>query len=120
MDELLIQKAQELGRLLGQSEEYKAVNRSQQRLEQDRDATAALNRLMELEGAIASALQRGIEPTNDVKNEYERVFTTIQSSPAYQAYVAAQSNFDKKLVKVNEEISRGIESGSKSRIILPT
>jgi hypothetical protein len=30
----------------------------------------------------------------------------LQSSPVYQGLVAAQSNFDKLLTRVNEEISR--------------
>jgi cell fate (sporulation/competence/biofilm development) regulator YlbF (YheA/YmcA/DUF963 family) len=120
MSELLQEKAQELGRLLGQSDEYKAVSRAQQRLSEDRDAVAAMNRLAELEHEVATSLQSGREPSDAVKDEYEQVFSRLQASPAYQQYVAAQSNFDKKLVKVNEEISRGIESGSRSRIILPT
>ncbi len=120
MDELLRLKAEDLGRLLGQSAEYSAVERSRQRLEDDRGMLAALSRLADLEGEIAAALRRGEEPSDGVKTEYEQVFSTLQSSPVYQEYVAAQSNFDKKLLKVNEEISRGMESGSRSRIILPT
>jgi hypothetical protein len=34
--------------------------------------------------------------------------------------VAAQSNFDKLLTRVNDEISRGMEMGAQSRIILPS
>jgi cell fate (sporulation/competence/biofilm development) regulator YlbF (YheA/YmcA/DUF963 family) len=120
MNEILSQKAQELGRLLGQSQEYQAVTRAQQRLTDDREAVAAMNRLNELENEVTTSLQNGLEPSDAVKGEYERVFSALQSSPAYQEYVAAQSNFDKQLVRVNEEISRGIESGSRSRIILPS
>ena len=45
-------------------------------------------------------------------------FGTLQASAAYQGLVAAQSNFDKLLQRVNEEIGKGIEAGSQSRIIL--
>ena len=34
--------------------------------------------------------------------------------------IAAQSNFDRILTKVNEEISKGVELGATSRIILPS
>jgi hypothetical protein len=38
----------------------------------------------------------------------------------YQALVAAQSNFDRVMSRINEEIARGIEAGAQSRIILPS
>jgi hypothetical protein len=38
----------------------------------------------------------------------------------YQGLVAAQSNFDRVMGRVNEEIARGIEAGEQSRIILPS
>jgi cell fate (sporulation/competence/biofilm development) regulator YlbF (YheA/YmcA/DUF963 family) len=120
MNDPLVMKAQELGRLLGQTPEYQAVTRAQQRLSEDREAVASMNRLAELENEVATALHRGQEPEDDIKQEYETVFSRLQSSAVYQQYVAAQTNFDKKLMKVNEEISNGIESGSKSRIILPS
>jgi hypothetical protein len=44
----------------------------------------------------------------------------VQASPVYQQLVAAQTNFDKILRRVNEEISRGMEAGAQSRIILPS
>jgi hypothetical protein len=38
--------------------------------------------------------------------------------PGYQALAAAQSNFDRLMMRVNEEIAKGIEAGEQSRIIL--
>lgn len=120
MSDVLIEKARELGRLLGQTAEYQAVTRAQQRLEDDREAVAAMNRLAQLENEVASALRGGREPSDPVKAEYEQLFSTLQSLPGYQAFVAAQTNFDKQITKVNDEISRGIDTASRSRIILPS
>lgn len=114
------ERAQELGRLLGQSDEYKALSRARQALGEDRAAVTAMNRLDELERAIATALQAGQEPDDETKEEYERIFGELQSSPAYQAIAAAQSNFDKLLHHMNQEISQGMEAGAQSRIILPS
>lgn len=114
------ERAQELGRLLGQSDEYKALGRARQRLTDDQGAVTAMNRLDTLEREISAALHGGQEPAEEAKQEYERAFTTLQGSPAYQGLVAAQSNFDKLLQKVNDEISRGMESGAQSRIIIPS
>lgn len=120
MSELLIEKARELGRLLGQTPEYQAVTRAQQRLESDREAVATMNRLAELEIEVAAALRNGHEPADTLKAEYEQVFSTLQSLAEYQGFIAAQTNFDKQVSKVNDEISRGIDTASRSRIILPS
>ena len=114
------EKAGELGRLLGQGDEYRALARARERMSGDRECVHALNRLAELEQTVAEVLERGEEPPVDLREEYERVFSDLQGSPVYQAVVAAQSNFDKVLARVNEEILAGIEAGSRSRIILPT
>ncbi|MGH7464978.1 MAG: YlbF family regulator [Longimicrobiales bacterium] len=114
------ERAQDLGRLLGQSDEYKAVGRARDRLTADGDAVAAMSRLDALEREIAAALHSGQEPEETAKQEYEAVFSTLQASASYQGMVAAQSNFDKLLARVNEEISRGMELGAQSRIILPS
>ena len=118
MSEGMTERARELGRILGQSEEYKALGRARQRLDEDRDAVAAVNKLAELEGEIAATLRAGQEPSQEAQQAYEASFGTLQGSAAYQGLVAAQSAFDKLLAKVNEEIGKGIEAGAQSRIIL--
>jgi cell fate (sporulation/competence/biofilm development) regulator YlbF (YheA/YmcA/DUF963 family) len=114
------EKARELGRLLGQSPEYQALDRARTRAMDDRDLNTSLNRMAELERDISTTLRGGQEPPQATQDEYELVFSTLQSSAIYQGLVAAQANFDKILGRVNEHISEGIESGSRSRIILPT
>ena len=113
-------RAQDLGRLIGQSEEYKALSRSREALSNDKSAVGRLNRLSELEREISIALQQGAEPAEAIQQEYERLFQELQVSPLYQALAVAQSNFDKVLMRVNEEIGKGIEAGAQSRIILPS
>jgi cell fate (sporulation/competence/biofilm development) regulator YlbF (YheA/YmcA/DUF963 family) len=120
MTDSIRERAQELGRQLGQSEEYKALARARQRLTEDRAAVTAMNQLDALEQQVSLALHQGQEPSDEIKQEYERLFSELQGSPVYQGLVAAQSNFDKVLARVNEEISRGMEAGAQSRIILPS
>lgn len=116
----LKERARELGRLLGQGDEYRALHRARERLSEDRPSITHLNRIAELEQSVATLLERGEEPGPELREEYERVFSELQSSPIYQGLVAAQSNFDRVLARVNEEILAGIESGARSRIILPS
>lgn len=120
MADHIADKAKELGRLLGQTPEYQALDRARARIHEDRELTKVINTLAQLESEIAQSLQRGMEPPDETKQKYEQNFAVLQSSPVYQGLVAAQSNFDKQLTRVNEHISQGIEAGSQSRIILPT
>src|SRR5690606_4814976 len=89
------EKARELGRLLGQTEEYRALQRARQRIGEDREANELIQRLSVLEVQITQALQRGETPSEALQAEYEQVFDELQASPAYQQFVAGQANFDR-------------------------
>lgn len=120
MFENVSEKARELGRLLSQTEEYRALHRAREAVDGDREVTSLLNRLVDLEDTVARSMQRGEEPGAEVRDEYEQVFSAVQGNAVYQRLVAAQSNFDRILMRVNEEIARGMEAGAQSRIILPS
>lgn len=113
------EKARDLGRLIGQTDEFKALDRARARIGEDRDVTTAVNRLTELEEQMATTLRDGKEPGPEVQEEYESTFNTLQASPVYQGLVAAQANFEKIMARVNQNVSEGIESATHSRIILP-
>lgn len=119
MNEVMLEKAKDVGRLLGQSDEYKALQRARERLNEDREAVELVNRLAELERELQGALQQGQQPDEEQQKEYEETFSRLQSGSTYQSLVAAQSNFDRVLQKVNEQIGEGIEAGGKSSIIMP-
>ncbi len=113
-------KARELGRLLGQTSEYQALDRARTRALEDRELSVSLNRMGEMERQIGQLLRSGQEPSAEIQQEYETLFSQLQASSVYQGLVAAQANFDKVLARVNDHITEGIEAGSRSRIILPT
>jgi cell fate (sporulation/competence/biofilm development) regulator YlbF (YheA/YmcA/DUF963 family) len=113
------EKAREIGRLLSQTEEYKAVKRAHDRMGEDRDTITAMNRLADLEDQITMALRSGREPEAALQEEFAQLAEQVQQKTAYQAVIAAQTNFDRLMGRINEEIGRGIEAGEQSRIILP-
>lgn len=120
MFEMISEKAHDLGRQLSQTEEYRALRRAREAVDGDRELVTRLNHLLELEDQVSGAIQRGEAPEESVRSDYEQIFSEVQASPVYQQLVAAQSNFDKVLLRVNEEIARGMEAGAQSRIILPS
>ncbi len=114
------ERAREIGRLLAQTEEYKALRRANDQLAGDREAVTLLNRMADLQEELARVLQSGQEPSPEMQEEYEGLAEQLERRSAYQGVVAAQSNFDRLMMRVNEEIGRGIEADEQSRIILPS
>jgi len=112
-------KAKELGRLLGQTDEYKAVKRAREGLDGASEIRAQMQRLEMLSQQIETHLKQQREPPKDLTDEYEQLMSSIQAHPKYQQYVAAQSNFEKIMLRVNEHIMEGIKQGAESPIIVP-
>ena len=118
--EMLAERAREVGRLVAQTDEYKALKRANDRLEEDRESIQLLNRLRDLQYGIANALQVGREPSEEQQQEYEQLIEQLQTRTGYQGVVAAQANFDRLMMRINEDIAKGIEAGEQSRIIFPS
>jgi cell fate (sporulation/competence/biofilm development) regulator YlbF (YheA/YmcA/DUF963 family) len=110
-------KAQELGRLIGQSAEYKAMRRAEGALREDQETVARLDRIQQLARQVDQAIAQGQMPDPAVAEDYETAVRELETSASGQAYVVARANFDKLMAKVNEQISQGIEKGAASSII---
>jgi cell fate (sporulation/competence/biofilm development) regulator YlbF (YheA/YmcA/DUF963 family) len=115
---MLEDKAKDLGRAIGQSDEYKAVKRSSEALNLDVEATKLLRRMEAIRGDAQAMIDRGDEPTPEMEQELDALLSQVQTSQAYQRAVAAQDNFDKLMLRVNSWIADGIRAGATSSIIL--
>lgn len=116
----IMEMAKDLGQALGRTDEYQALNRAATAVNDDRDLTALQTELQKLESDMVSDLQRGKEPEEASRERYEELARDLQARPEFQRLIAAQSNFEKLLQKVNETISQGIQEGARGRIILPS
>ena len=116
---MIEEKAVELGRLIGQTEEFKAVNRARDGLEDISEIKAQTQRLEMLAHNMEEMLKKQQDPPKEMKEEYEHLMSSIQAHPNYQQLVAAQSNFDKIMHIVNEKILEGMKQGAESSIIIP-
>jgi cell fate (sporulation/competence/biofilm development) regulator YlbF (YheA/YmcA/DUF963 family) len=114
---MIDQKALELGRLLGQSEEYKAFLRASERLREDAACHQQLAEVERLARDIEQAAQQGREPAREAVEQYDRMLQSVQGNPVYQAVVAAQTNFEKLMTKINGKIFEGMKQGAASPII---
>jgi cell fate (sporulation/competence/biofilm development) regulator YlbF (YheA/YmcA/DUF963 family) len=110
-------KAKELGRLIGQSSEYKEVKRASDALNEDKDTVGLLQKMEELRMNAQRMLQQGQRPTEEMEKQLDGLLSQIQVRSSYQRLLAAQENFDKTMAKVNDWILEGIEKGAASPII---
>lgn len=110
-------KAKDLGRIIGQSPEYKEIKRANETLNDDRETVTLLQQMEQLRVEAQRMMQRGERPTEDMEHKLDALLSQIQSKPSYQRLLVAQENFDKVMSRVNDWILEGIEKGATSSII---
>ena len=108
---MLDEKARELGRLIGQSSEYQAVKRANEALNGDRDAVALLRQMDQLRDEAQRMIERGENPTAEMEQQLDDLLSKVQVNSNYQRAIAAQENFDKTMLQVNNWITEGIREG---------
>ncbi len=116
----ITEKARELGRLLGQTNEYQTLKRAAAAADDDRDIVELRGKLEELDQRVATAIRTGEEPDATLVEEHDQIVTQLQAGSVFQSLIAAQMNFDKILTRTNQTITEGIEEGAEGRIILST
>jgi len=110
--------ARELGGALARTDEYQALKRAMDATSDDRELAELRNRIESLEASIETDLRVGKEPSDELKTAYADATEELQRLSVYQRLVAAQSNFEKVMYKVNRTVAEGIEEGARSRIII--
>jgi cell fate (sporulation/competence/biofilm development) regulator YlbF (YheA/YmcA/DUF963 family) len=116
----LMEMARDLGKAMARTEEYQALKRAISLADDDREIAELTRRLESLEARVHDALEQGKKPELELQNEYEAAVSRLQASSTYQRLIAAQSNFDRVVQRVNQTIAQGLDEGAQSRIIIPT
>lgn len=114
---MLFERAEELGRLIGQTNEAKALRRAEEALRSDETARGHLEKMQTLARQMDQAMAQGQMPEEGAAQGYEQAVREFELSPVGQGYIVARSNFEKVMAKVNEEMAKGIEKGATSNII---
>ncbi len=114
---MLQDKANELGRMIGQSAEYQAVKKSSEALNADREAVIVLQAMEKIRVEAQQMIQRGEQPTPEMEQQLDDLLSKVQTNPIYQRAISAQENFDKVMYQVNNWIMDGMKKGATSSII---
>ncbi len=118
--ERMMEKAEELGRLISQSAEYSYLNAANRDLADDREATKTLNEMRALQERLLGHISRGEDPPAELQQKYEEFQEKVQTTSRYQSLISSQLNFDKLMDRVHHSIGDGIKKGQESRIIIPS
>ena len=104
--------AKDLGNALARTDEYQNLKRASDAAEEDRDLVDLKNRIQSIEAELEASLQSGQEPSEELRSSYAKTAEELQAMPAFQRVIAAQTNFEKTMYKVNETVAKGIEEGA--------
>ncbi|MEP6763281.1 MAG: YlbF family regulator [Gemmatimonadaceae bacterium] len=115
---MLEDKAKDLGRTIGQSAEYKAVKRSSEALNDNRESSTLIRQMEGIRQEAQAMMDRGQQPTAEMEQQLDVLLEQVQTHAVYQQAVVAQDNFDKLMMRVNQWIADGIKAGAVSSIIL--
>lgn len=111
------ERAEELGRLIGQTPEYKALRRAEGSLREDQDAQAKVELIQRLARQMDELVAGGQMPDQATAEQYETAVRELEVSPTGQAYAVARANFEKVMIRVNQLIAQGMDKGATSSII---
>ena len=114
---MIDEKAQELGRLIGQSSEYQALRRAEQALRDDPEAQKRLETISRLTREFDQMVAQGQTPADADAQQYETTLKEFELSSVGQAYLVSRANVDKLMNRVNQAIGEGMERGATSGII---
>ncbi|HLB53516.1 MAG TPA: YlbF family regulator [Gemmatimonadales bacterium] len=114
---MIEEKAQELGRLIGQSPEHQVLRRAEKTLQEDSVTRGRLEKIDQLARKIDELVAQKKMPDEATMLEYETAVRDLETSPEGQAYVVARANYEKLMSRVNQQMSLGIERGASSSII---
>ena len=114
---MLFERAEELGRLIGQTNEAKALRRAEEALKSDEVTRGHLEKMQTMARQMDQAMAQGQMPPEGAAEAYETAVREFELSPTGQGYIVARTNFEKVMARVNEEMGKGIEKGATSSII---
>ncbi|MFQ6044930.1 MAG: YlbF family regulator [Gemmatimonadales bacterium] len=114
---MIFDEAVALGRSIGRHDDFQALRRAEKELAEATELKEKVDRLQQLGGRAERQVVEGEQVSDETKRQYETLLAEVQADPRYQRWVAAQSNFEKLMLRVHEHIAEGMHDAAESRII---
>ncbi len=114
----ILEMAESLGRTIGRTAEHRILARAMEAAQNDREFVALKNEIERLFETMGSEMAQGQEPSADDQRRHQQLMERLETLSAYQSLVAAQSNFEKVMAKVDEAMQEGMRAGASSPILV--
>lgn len=114
----IMEMAESLGRSIGRTSEHRTLARAAEAADADREFVELNNELQRVWETMRAAVARGEEPDGDALRRHEELNGKLYALSVYQSLVAAQTNFDKLMAKVDETMREGMRQGASSPILV--
>lgn len=102
----------ELGKIIAQTEEYKAMKEAEYNLLHDAEARKMVENLQQLQIDQAKRQMAGIELTEEEKKKLQQTEQTTVQNPVVRASHIANANFQDLMKEISKKIREGIKTHS--------
>ena len=110
-------KAQELGRQIGQSSEYQTLRRAESSLREDKETVTKLDQIQTLARKVDQAIAQGQMPDQPTADAYESGSPRSGDQSGRPGLRRRPLELREADGRVNQQISEGMEKGATSSII---
>lgn len=114
----ILEMAESLGRTIGRTAEHRTLSRALEAADGDRDFVELRNEIDRVFEEMRAKVLRGQDPSPEDQGRHQALLDRLETMTAYQSLVAAQSNFDKVMVKVDQAMREGMRKGASSPILV--
>lgn len=109
MSDMVLEKALELGKMIAESENYKAMRQKEAAMMADPDAIFLIEKFQHLQQSHQMLRMQGKELSEEQLNEAHALEDKMMENSLIREFAEIQDQFGKFLNQVNERISEGIE-----------
>ncbi len=102
-------KAKELGNEIAKTDEYQELERTSKNVQENTEANQMIEKVQELQQNIQFAQQSGVQPSEEVIQQFNDLKQQMNANLTIQAYAKAQEAFNQLMNDVNSAISKGIK-----------
>ncbi len=105
----IIGKAQELGRQLKETPQYKELQAAEEELSDDPQAQILMQSVQQAQQKIQNVQQAGMQPTEDQVQNLNQASQDMNQNASVMRFLQAKEEFEEILRTVNQSIGEGLQ-----------
>ena len=110
----VMEKAKELGQIIRGTQEYLELEKANENVKEDENATQIIEQINQLQEQINFAQQSGVEPSSEQIENFNELKEKMQNNLTIQSFIKAQEQFNQVMQDINNAISEGLTGENNS------